>query len=187
MRRLRYSINVTLDGCCDHTAVTPSEETHRWHERALARADAMLLGRTTYEMMQDAWRAPAETGKPADWMEPWMLGFARTMHGIKKYVVSSTLKTVDWNAELVRGDLESAVQAIKDGPGGIIMTGDVTLPRALADLGLIDEWEFMVHPTVAGHGPHLFHGLAAQVRLRLTGRDELTGGQVVLHYETAAP
>ena len=186
MRRLRNSINVTLDGCCDHTAVTPSEETHRWHERALARVDAMLLGRTTYEMMEQAWREPAETGRPAEWMEPWMLEFARTIHGKKKYVVSSTLKTVDWNAELVRGDLQSAVQAIKGGADGTIMTGGVTLPKALAELGLIDEWEFMVHPVVAGHGPHLFDGLANRVALKFVGRDELQGGQVVLRYETAA-
>lgn len=184
MRPLRYSINLTLDGCCDHTAVVPSEEMHRYHERALARADAMLLGRTTYEMMQDAWRMPAETGKPADWMEPWMMGFAHTIHGIRKYVVSSTLKNPDWNAELVEGDLESAVQAIKNGPGGVIATGGVTLPRALAELGLIDEWSFMIHPTLAGHGPYLFDGMTDSIELKLTGRDELDGGQVVLHYET---
>ena len=101
MRPLRYSINVTLDGCCDHRESFADEELHRHAVENLNRADALLFGRVTYEMMEAAFRSPAPTGERPDWMEP----FARTINAAKKYVVSSTLERVDWNAELVRGDL----------------------------------------------------------------------------------
>jgi hypothetical protein len=99
MRPLRYSINVTLDGCCDHRAMFADEDLHRHAVENLNRADALLFGRVTYEMMEAAFRSPARTGARPDWMEP----FARTIDAAKKYVVSSTLNRVDWNAELVRG------------------------------------------------------------------------------------
>src|SRR5471030_2200362 len=102
MRPLRYYINVTLDGCCDHRAIIPDEDLHRYATENLDQADALLFGRVTYEMMEAAWRPPARTGARPDWMEP----FALTIDVAKKYVVSSTLDRVDWNAELVRGDLE---------------------------------------------------------------------------------
>src|SRR5690349_14650613 len=133
MRPLRYSINVTLDGCCDHRAGTADEELHRYWAENLARADALLVGRVTYEMMQAAWRLPASGSKP-EWMADWMEPFARTIDGAKKYVVSSTLEHVDWNAELVRGDLGIAVQQLKEQPGAGIFVGGVTLPLALAEL-----------------------------------------------------
>ena len=95
MRPVRYSINVTLDGCCDHRAFSPDEELHRHAAENLAQADALLFGRVTYEMMEAAWRPPAPTGTRPEWMEP----FARTIDAAKKYVVSSTLDRVDWNAE----------------------------------------------------------------------------------------
>src|SRR5438046_5970490 len=110
MRPLRYSINVTLDGCCDHRAgIPPDEDLHRHAVENLDQADALLFGRVTYEMMESAWRPPAPTGASPDRMEP----FAQTINAAKKYVVSSTLEHVDWNAELVRGDLGTAVQALK--------------------------------------------------------------------------
>ena len=110
MRPLRYSISVTLDGCCDHRAVSADEELHRHAVENLDRADALLFGRVTYEMMEAAFRPPARTGARPDWMEP----FARTINAAKKYVVSTTLDRVDWNAELVRGDLGKAVQQRED-------------------------------------------------------------------------
>src|ERR1043165_1196572 len=111
MRPLRYSINVTLDGCGDHRAGLADEELHRHAVENLEQADALLFGRVTYEMMEAAWRSPAEA--MPDWMKP----FARTIDAAKKYVVSSTLDRVDWNAELVRGDLGRAVQQLKHQPG----------------------------------------------------------------------
>lgn len=183
MRPLRYSINVTLDGCCDHRAITPDEETHRYHAENLAQADALLLGRVTYEMMEAAWRSPAQTGVRPDWMEPWMESFARTIDAAKKYVVSSTLERIDWNAELVRGDLGKVVQQLKREPGKGLFVGGVKLPLALAELGLIDEYEFVVQPRLAGHGPTLFAGLPKPVDLKLVSRQELGSGAVVLRYE----
>src|SRR6201988_474205 len=156
MRPLRYSINVTLDGCCDHRVILPDDDLHRHAVENLEQADALLFGRVTYEMMEAAWRQPAPAGARPHWMEP----FARTIDAAKKYVVSSTLERVDWNAELVRGDLKKAVQQLKREPGKGLFTGGVKLPQALAELGLIDEYEFVVPPMVAGHGPTLFAGLS---------------------------
>ena len=182
MRPLRYSINVTLDGCCDHEAIIPDEEMHRHHADNLARADALLLGRVTYEMMEEAWREPAETGVMPDWMEPWVEDFARTIDAAKKYVVSSTLDRVDWNAELVRGDLGKAVQRLKRESGKGLLAGGVKLPLALAELGLIDEYEFLVQPRLAGHGPTLFAGLSKPIDLKLVSRLEFGSGAVAMRY-----
>ena len=113
MRPLRYSINVTLDGCCDHRAILADEDLHRHAVENLERADALLFGRVTYQMMEAAWRAAARTGPRPDWMADWGMPFARAIDAAKKYVVSSTLDWVDWNAELVRGDLGKAVQELK--------------------------------------------------------------------------
>src|SRR5215831_12465600 len=167
MRPLRYSINVTLDGCCDHRVIIPDEELHRHAAENLGQADALLFGRVTYEMMEAAWRSPARTAASPDWMAPWMQPFARTIDAAKKYVVSSTLDRVDWNAELVRGDLGKAVQHLKQESGKGLFVGGVKLAQALAGLGLIDEYEFVVHPRLAGHGPTLFVGLSKHVDLRL--------------------
>jgi dihydrofolate reductase len=112
-------------------------------------------------------------------MEP----FARTIDKARKYVVSSTLDRVDWNAELVRGDLGDAVRRLKQEPGNGLLTGGVTLPHALAELGLIDEYEIIVHPRIAGHGPTLFAGLSRHVDLKLVHREEFASGTMVLRYE----
>jgi dihydrofolate reductase len=179
MRPLRYSINVTLDGCCDHRVMIADEEVHRHAVTNLERADALLFGRVTYEMMEAAWRRPARTEAWPDWMVP----FARTIDGAKKYVVSGTLDRVDWNAELVRGDLGKAVQQLKRETGKGLLVGGVKLPLALADLGLIDEYEFVVQPILAGHGPTLFAGLSERLELRLVGRQEFRSGAVALRYQ----
>jgi dihydrofolate reductase len=182
MRPLRYSINVTLDGCCDHRVVIADEELHRHHAANLERADALLFGRVTYEMMEAAWRRSA-TGTWPDWMADWMIPFARTIDGARKYVVSATLDRVDWNAELVHGDLGKAVAQLKREPGRGLSVGGVTLPLALADLGLIDEYEFVVQPILAGHGPTLFAGLGERLELKLVGRQEFRSGAVALRYQ----
>ncbi|GAB4560261.1 MAG: dihydrofolate reductase family protein [Haliangiales bacterium] len=182
MRPLRYSINITLDGCCDHREGIPDEELHRHAQKNLEQADGLLFGRVIYEMMEEAWR-PAETGAMPDWMEPWMESFARTIDAAKKYVVSNTLDRVDWNAELVSGDLATAVRRLKQQPGKGLATGGVTLPLALAELGLIDEYEFLVHPRIAGHGPTLFAGLSKPLDLKLVSRHEFGSGVTVLRYE----
>src|ERR1041384_2042959 len=182
MRPLRYSINVTLDGCCDHRAGSTDEELHRYWAEKLAQADALLFGRVTYEMMEAAWR-PSATGARPDWMTDWMEPFARTIDAAEKYVVSSTLERVEWNAELVRGDLEKAVEELKRESGKGLFTGGVKLPMALAELGLIDEYEFVVQRRLAGDGPTLFAGLSKPIDLKLVSRLEFGSGAVALRYE----
>lgn len=183
MRPLRYSINVTLDGCCDHREGVADEALHRHAVENFERADALLFGRVIYEMMEAAFREPARTGTG---LPAWMMPFARKIDGMKKYVVSTTLKAVDWNAELLRGDLGKAVQRLKEAPGRGLLLGGVQLPLALAELGLIDEYEFVVHPVIAGHGPTLFAGLSKRVALKLVSRQQLGSGAEALRYVPAA-
>ena len=143
-------------------------------------------------MMQAAWRWPANGLRP-EWMAEWMEPFARAIDAARKYVVSSTLTPpgVDWNAELLlgtpgRGDLAKAVEQLKRESGGAgkgLFVGGVTLPLALAELGLIDEYEFVVHPRLAGHGPTLFAGLSKPLDLKLVSRREFGSGAVAMRYE----
>lgn len=178
MGSLRYSINVTCDGCCDHRAIPADEALHRHATEFLAQADALLFGRVTYEMMESAWREPATPGVRPEWTEP----FARTIDQAKKYVVSSTLERVDWNSELVQGELGEAVPRLKrESPNGVAL-GGVQLPLALAELGLIDEYEFVVHPRLAGHGPTLFAGLSKHVDLEHIGSLDIGSGAVAMRY-----
>ena len=156
----------------------PDEDMHRHSTEILHQADALLFGRVTYEMMEAAFRPPAPPGARPDWMEP----FARTIDAAKKYVVSGTLDRVDWNAELLRGVLPNAVEQLKREPGKGLLVGGVKLPMALAELGLIDEYEFVVHPRLAGHGPTLFAGLSKHVDLRLVSRLEFNSGAVAMRY-----
>jgi dihydrofolate reductase len=179
MRPLRYSINVTLDGCSDHREGVPDEDLVRHAAENLTKADALLFGRVTYEMMEAAFRRTVATGARPDWMEH----FARTIDAAKKYVVSSTLERVDWNAELLRGDLGKAIQQLKGEPGKGLFVGGVKLPMALAELGLIDEYEFVVHPRLVGHGPTLFAGLSKPIGLKLVSRLEFGSGAVAMRYE----
>ena len=174
MRPLRYSINVTLDGCCDHREMTPDDDLFENSIANINRADALLFGRVTYEMMESYWRPRAlEPTEP----------FARTIDAAKKYVVSSTLDQVDWNAELLRGDLGTAVQQLKQQPGKGLVVGGVMLPLALANLGLINEYEIIVHPRLTGRGPTLFARLSMPIDLKLVSRLECASGAVAMRYE----
>lgn len=153
----------------------------RYWTAQMERADALLFGRVTYEMMESAWRKPA-TGTWPDWMDQWQIPFAETIDQAEKYVVSSTLSRADWNAQLVRGNLGPAVQRLKQESGEGLWVGGVTLPLALADLGLIDEYEFVVHPVLAGHGPMLLAGLRERIQLELVDRHEFGSGAVAQRY-----
>lgn len=180
MRPLRYSINVTLDGSCDHTAMVPNASTHAHSTAGVARADAIILGRITYQLMEDGWRDPDPD------LPPWVAPFAETITRSKKYVVSSTLPSVDWtNAELLTGDLRSRVEELKSQPGDGLAVGGMMLPLALAEWGLIDEYEFIVFPPVAGHGPYLLGGLPASLNLTQVDRFELDDGVAVLRFAPA--
>lgn len=182
MRPLRYAINVTLDGCCHHEAgLPPDEESMSFWTNELARADALLFGKTTYEMMESAWRRPTDGVWP-DWMSEWEIPFAETIDKAQKYVVSSSLGEVDWNAELLQGDLGPAVQQLKQQPGEGMFVGGVTLPTELANLGLIDEYVFIVQPILSGHGPTLLAGLRDRIQLELVERVEFRSGATAVRY-----
>lgn len=179
MRPVRFSINVTLDGCSDHRVGIADEDLHRNAAANIERADAMILGRVTYQMMEEAWRLETRKIETPAWMDP----FARTMDAAKKYVVSTTLAHVDWNAELIRGDVGKAVEELKRQPGNGLAVGGTKLALTLTELGLIDEYELIVHPRFAGHGPYLFAGLSKLVDLKLVDKLDMQSGQVALRYE----
>jgi dihydrofolate reductase len=182
MRPLRYSINVTLDGCVDHTVGMADAELHNFHADNLKRNDALIFGRVTYEMML-VWRDVARGDRP-EGMADWTVPFAKTIDAAKKYVVSDSLESVDWNAELIRGaDIEATIRRLKQQPGKGLGLGGVTLPLALAKMGLIDEYEFVVAPRIAGHGPYLLAGLSEIVDLKPVGRREFGSGVVATRYE----
>ena len=186
MRPLRYAINVTLDGCVHHEAgLPPDEDSMRFWTAELERADALIFGRVTYGMMESAWRRPA-TGVWPEWMDETQLPFAEAIDQAKKHVVSSTLTEVDWNAELLSGDLGQAVERLKQEPGDGLFVGGVTLPLALADRGLIDEYVFVVQPVLAGHGPTLLAGLRERVELELVERREFESGVMALRFRPRA-
>lgn len=187
MRPLRYAINVTLDGCCDHAeGLPPDEESMRFWAAQMADADALLLGRVTYAMMESAWRRPA-TGAWPEWMDAGEIAFAESIDRAKKYVVSRTLETVDWNAELVRDDLRGTVERLKREPGKRLWVGGVTLPTTLAEMGLVDEFEFLVQPIVAGHGPMLLAGLTRPIALEEVERTPFRSGAVATRYRVITP
>src|ERR1700716_4218302 len=162
MGPLRYSINVTLDGCCDHRAMLPDEELHRHAVENLDMADALLFGRVTYEMMEAAFRPP--TGAMPDWVER----FARALSGGA------------WHGAALEREPGKAVQQLKRESGKGLLVGGVKLPLALSDLGLIDEYEFVVHPRLAGPGPTLFAGLSKHVDLKLVSRLGLGSGALAV-------
>jgi dihydrofolate reductase len=177
VRPLRFSINITLDGCCDHRAVIPTEAMHHHAADIFVRNDASIFGRVTYEMMEAAWRNPGPE------MPAWTKPFSDAISGSKKYVVSTTLTEVDWNSELIRGDLGTAVRKLKEQPGKGIAVGGTKLALALAELGLIDEYQFVVHPRIAGHKPTIFAGLSKLIDLKPIDRVELGDGIVATRYE----
>lgn len=183
MARLQYSINVTLDGCCDHMAIVPYPEMHEFWSDVITSADALLYGRVTYQMMEPAWRPIAETGVVPDGTPDWVIPFAKSIHKARKFVASTTLTEVDWNARLLQGDLKSAVEQFKREEDGIISLGGLNLARSIAALGLIDDFVFLVHPRIAGHGPTLFSGLPSPLDLTLKSQRTFASGAIALTYE----
>ncbi|MEI2714981.1 MAG: dihydrofolate reductase family protein [Nocardioides sp.] len=170
MGRLRYQINVTLDGCVDHAALEGTQEMHDVAADSLGRADALLFGRVTYQMMESAWRRSS----PEEYDDP----FVKVINELPKHVVSSTLESVGWNSTLLRGDLVQGVRELKESTDGELLTGGVTVPRVLAAAGLIDAYEFVVHPVVAGHGPRLLDGV--RLDLETVARTPLESGATLL-------
>ena len=177
---LRYAINVTIDGCVHHEAgLPPDAESMAFWTDELRRSDTLLYGRVTYELMEGAWRRPA-LGEWPDWMDAGEVAFSEVMDPMRKVVASTSLDDVDWNAELISGDVVGAVRALKEHPGRGIALGGVQLPATLAAQGLIDEYTFVVYPVVAGRGPRLLDGV--DVKLELVERREFRSGATVQRY-----
>lgn len=183
---LRYGINTTLDGCVHHEAgLPPDAKSMAFWTDELRRSDSLVYGRVTYEMMQAAWRRPA-SGEWPECMDADDVPFAAVIDAMPKHVASETLDAVDWNAELLDGDLADAVRRLKALPGRGISLGGVQLPTALAAAGRIDEYTFVVHPVVAGRGPRLLDGIRDQLRLELVERREFRSGATAQRYRAVS-
>jgi dihydrofolate reductase len=184
MGLLTFSINVTLDGCVDHQEGIADDETHAYFTRLLDEGGAMLWGRTTYEMMESYWPVVARGDVDAP---PAMREWACKLEAKPKYVVSSTRSDFSWtNSHRVVGDLRTAVQGLKDATPGGVLVGSGKLATELDQLDLIDEYKFLVHPVIAGHGPTLYQGgLPSTRRLDLISAQPLSNGAVAMHYRRA--
>jgi dihydrofolate reductase len=182
---LTFSINVTLDGCVDHHQAVADDETHAFFTRLLADAGAVLWGRVTYEMMESYWPAVARGDEDAP---PAMRAWAVTLETKPKYVVSSTRTDFPWtNSHRIAGDLRTAVQQVKDATPAGVLLGSGRLATALDRLDLIDDYRFLLHPRIVGHGPTLFEGgLPVTRRLELLSTTPFRNGAVALHYRRVA-
>jgi dihydrofolate reductase len=177
MGLLTFALNVTLDGCQDHRAVIADEDLHDYFTQLMDASGAMLWGRTTYELMENAWPAVARDEKAPRAIGEW----ARKLEAKRKYVVSASRRDFRWNNTVhVEGDLHEAVRRLKEETPQGLLVGGPTLAAAL--LGLIDEYRLVVHPILAGHGPTLFQGLERSRRLELVSTQRLKSGAMAMHY-----
>jgi dihydrofolate reductase len=181
MGLLTFCINVTLDGCVDHRVGIADDETHAFFTRLMDESGAMLWGRTTYEMMEVYWPAVARGDEDAP---PAIREWAVKLEAKPKYVVSSTRKDYSWNnSHHIAGDLRTGVQKLKDATPAGVLLGSGKLATELDRLGLIDEYKFLVHPRIAGHGPTLYQGgLPDTLKLELVSAKPLRCGAVATHY-----
>ncbi|MBL8954635.1 MAG: dihydrofolate reductase family protein [Myxococcaceae bacterium] len=185
MGLLTFSINVTLDGCVDHREGVVDDETHTFFTRMLEESGAMLWGRVTYEMMEGYWPAVARGEEKAP---PALVEWATVLDAKPKYVVSSTRRSFPWaNSHLLTGELRTAVQELKDATPAGVLVGSGKLATELDRLDLIDEYKFLVHPRIAGHGPKLYEGgLPSTRKLELVSAKPLKCGAVAMHYRRAS-
>ncbi len=184
MGLLTFCLNVTLDGCVDHREGIANEETHAFFTRLMDASDALLWGRTTYEMMESHWPAVARDESAPAALREW----AQKLDAKRKYVVSSTRSDFPWSQSVhVTGDLRAGVERLKDENSGGVLLGSGKLAVALDALDLIDEYKLIVHPVLAGHGPTLYQdGLASSRKLTLLSATPLACGPVVMHYRRAS-
>ena len=184
MGLLTFSLNLTLDGCVDHREGTADDETHAFFTRLMDSGGAMLWGRVTYEMMESFWPAVARGEQD---VPPAIHEWAVKLEAKPKYVVSSTRSDFPWtNSHHVRGDLRASIQALKDATPAGVLLGSGKLATALDRLDLIDEYRFLVHPRIVGHGPTLFgEGLIRTRRLEFVSSEALAMGAVAVHYRRA--
>jgi dihydrofolate reductase len=181
---LTFSINVTLDGCVDHREGVADDETHAFFTGLMGESGAMLWGRVTYEMMESYWPAVARGDEEAP---PAMRAWALELEVKPKYVVSATRTEFPWtNSHHIAGDVRAGVQRLKDATPAGVLLGSVTLANELDRMDLVDEYRFLVHPRIAGHGPTLYQGgLPSTRRLELVSAEALRNGAVAMHYRRA--
>ncbi|MGH3654000.1 dihydrofolate reductase family protein [Glutamicibacter sp.] len=184
MGQLTFSINVTLDGCVDHREGIADDELHDYFTRLMNAHGAMLWGRATYELMEDYWPAVAHGDISSP---PALLRWAQQLEAKPKYVVSSTRTAYSWNnSHLLSGDLRASVLKLKDQyPDGVLL-GSGKLATALDRMELIDEYHFLVHPVIAGHGPTLYEaGLQDSRHLQFISAQPLASGAIAASYRRA--
>ncbi|MBL9087409.1 MAG: dihydrofolate reductase family protein [Planctomycetia bacterium] len=181
---MTFGLNVTLDGCVDHREGIADDETHAYFTRLMDEGGAMLWGRVTYEMMEAFWPAIARGEQD---VPPAIRAWAVQLEAKPKYVVSSTRTDFPWtNSHHLQGDLRASVQRLKDATPAGVLLGSGTLATALDRLDLIDEYRFLLHPRIVGHGPTLYRGgLPTARRLELLSAEPLGNGAVALHYRRA--
>ena len=179
MRKVIAAINMTLDGFCDHTAGLPDEELHQHYTELLGQGDAILYGRTTYQLME-FWRTFLEN--PSE--EKSMNDFAIAINNIPKIVFSHTLSNVEWkSATIANRDLKETVLELKRQSGKDIFVGSPSLIIQLMNLNLIDEFQLCIHPVVAGNGLPLFENINNRSIFKLVKTKTFNGGAVILYYE----
>ena len=181
MRRVVFAINITADGCCSHTDMIADDELHTYFTRALRNASVILFGRITYQLMVPYWPEVAKTQSETEATNE----FARVFDSLDKVVFSTTLKEVEGdNTRIVRANVAEEVLALKQQPGKDICVGSLSVASQLSERGLIDEYQFVVHPVIAGKGPRLFETVKLQDRLQLDfiGSEIFQSGVVALQY-----
>ncbi len=181
MRKVIFAINITLDGCCDHTKQLADEETHEYFTQLLREADLQVFGRKTYQLMVPFWPEVAKEQS----MTKAENEFARAFDSIHKVVFSRTLASAEArNTRIVRTNLHDEILKLKQEPGKDIVVGGVSLPSQLIELGLVDEYRFVVGPIVAGEGRRLLEGvnLRERLQLKLVESKVFESGCVALRY-----
>nr|WP_068889760.1 dihydrofolate reductase family protein [Pedobacter panaciterrae] len=182
MRKLIYGINISLDGCCDHTKFGGADDVHDYFRELLEGVDLVIYGRKTYELMVPFWPEVAQTQS----MNEASNAFARVFANLKRVLVSKTIDTVDdEQTTIVHDNLKEEILKLKQQPGKAISTGGIELPARLIELGLIDEFHMVVHPVIVGQGRRLFAEMTLPENqgLKLTGSQTLSTGCVALRYE----
>lgn len=181
MRNVIFAINITLDGCCDHTQQFADEETHEHFTRLMDDVDLLVYGRKTYELMVPFWPEVAKNQS----MDQASNEFAKAFDSVDKVVFSRTLDSAgDKNTRIVRTDLRDEILKLKQEQGKNILTGGVSIPSQLIELGLVDEYHFVVGPIVAGEGRRLLESVSLQesLQLKLVESKIFKSGCVALHY-----
>lgn len=180
MRKVIYGINLSADGCCDHTKFGGGEDIHEFFSDLMHDVDLIIYGRKTYQLMVPYWPEVAKNQSGTKTTNR----FAQTFDAIDKIVFSRTLEKVDGNTKIIRSGLAEEVLKLKQGPGKKISIGGVSLPAQLIALGLVDEIFFVVHPVLVGQGRRLFDetGLPENLHLTLADSRALGSGAIALHY-----